>query len=379
MGRTPISHDSVPYPEGERKARGIALATRSCLAYSVPMTQVTKSKHAELFEKFYEDPAVAAEFLKHNLPQDVAGAIDFSTFISVKETFIAENLRRSLADLVFECNFNDGSDASVYMLMEHKSNPDFTVSLQMLRYMVLIWQRFCENKTSFINLPIVIPMVIYHGQKKWQIKTLRELFDQNTLLLDFVPQFRMIEYNLGKIAEEEIKGDLASTALLLLWKALNSENMYQKLAQLITLLFKVLGPERARKMTIMFFEYIAQSNYKFNRVEFDQEMQKLEEGEAAMKNIAVEWFPEAYKEGMEFGEKKGEKRGEKRGEGVGARRTLLSLLNARFGAVNVSLSGKLEKLQDPNVLSSLAAEVLKVDSQEDFEAIVDKVLSGSQH
>lgn len=48
------------------------------------------------------------------------------------------------------------------MLLEHKSKPEVWVALQLLRYMVRIWERLQHRKVK--KLPPIIPIVVYHGE-----------------------------------------------------------------------------------------------------------------------------------------------------------------------------------------------------------------------
>ena len=61
-----------------------------------------------------------------------------------RESFIAPELKESIADIVFRCFTKDGKQGSIYIVFEHKHNPAPTCALQRLRYMTLMW----EDKVS---------------------------------------------------------------------------------------------------------------------------------------------------------------------------------------------------------------------------------------
>src|SRR5690625_3721170 len=54
-------------------------------------------------------------------------------------------------------------------LFEHKSYEEKNISFQLLKYMIEIWENKL-NKEKTDELPIVIPLVVYHGKQKWNIK-----------------------------------------------------------------------------------------------------------------------------------------------------------------------------------------------------------------
>ena len=54
-----------------------------------------------------------------------------------------------------------------YYVYEHKSYVTKKAILQLLKYIIKIW----EHKTTKEKLPIIIPILIYHGKNKWNIST----------------------------------------------------------------------------------------------------------------------------------------------------------------------------------------------------------------
>lgn len=77
--------------------------------------------HDLIFKQFYGNPQAAAEFLRHNLPPDMAKAIDFSTITPVRDSFVSQDLQACFADLIFSCTLAGGAPGSIYLLFEHKS------------------------------------------------------------------------------------------------------------------------------------------------------------------------------------------------------------------------------------------------------------------
>lgn len=63
----------------------------------------------------------------------------------------------------------NGQDGYIYILMEHKSYIEGKVIFQLLRYITSIWEEKYDPKTK--KIPIIIPMVIYHGREIWNVET----------------------------------------------------------------------------------------------------------------------------------------------------------------------------------------------------------------
>ena len=81
-----------------------------------------------------------------------------------QDAFIDEELREHFADLIFRVPLlgdAQGRVAFIYVLFEHKSQPEPLVAFQLLRYMVRKWERSAARGRG--TLPIIIPLVVYHG------------------------------------------------------------------------------------------------------------------------------------------------------------------------------------------------------------------------
>ena len=71
--------------------------------------------------------------------------------------------------MLFQVAINK-QEGYVYFLFEHKSYPSKGVAFQLLNYMVRIWEQKIKKELDQ-KIPVVIPLVVYHGKDKWQIKT----------------------------------------------------------------------------------------------------------------------------------------------------------------------------------------------------------------
>ncbi|MGB4755211.1 MAG: Rpn family recombination-promoting nuclease/putative transposase [Fervidobacterium sp.] len=124
--------------------------------------------HDAFFKVTFGDKDVAQDFLKHYLPAQVANAVDLNYLTKENNSFVDERLKESFTDMLYRTKIN-GEDGYIYFLFEHKSYQDPLVILQLLRYIVRIWEEKYDRKAN--RLPIIIPMVIYHGESKWNVQT----------------------------------------------------------------------------------------------------------------------------------------------------------------------------------------------------------------
>ena len=64
----------------------------------------------------------------------------------------------------------------VISLIEHKSDIDYDVAMQLLRYMTVIWQDYKEtqnkkmedsSRRKSFRYPLIVPIVYYEGTREW--------------------------------------------------------------------------------------------------------------------------------------------------------------------------------------------------------------------
>jgi predicted transposase/invertase (TIGR01784 family) len=71
----------------------------------------------------------------------LARLLDTEQVALVKGSFVDKRLRQHFSDLLFRVGLRAGGEAFIYILLEHKSEPDALVARQLLRYLSLIWER----------------------------------------------------------------------------------------------------------------------------------------------------------------------------------------------------------------------------------------------
>ncbi len=97
--------------------------------------------HDALFRLAMQDPEVAEALLRERLPPEVVEALAPGPPELLPGTFVDPALKGSASDALFRLRTRDAGEVWVYCLVEHKSAPDPWVPLQLLRYLVAIWER----------------------------------------------------------------------------------------------------------------------------------------------------------------------------------------------------------------------------------------------
>ena len=132
------------------------------------MTTELNNPHDRFFKAVFGRTEVAAEFLEQYLPADVAATVDWVTLRPEKEAFLDPQLTQHPADLLYAVTLHGGEAGYVYVLFEHKNTVEARINLDLLRYRVRIWEQWLNAGHSGL-LPVIVPVVVYHGAATWRV------------------------------------------------------------------------------------------------------------------------------------------------------------------------------------------------------------------
>jgi hypothetical protein len=166
------------------------------------------SPHDALFKRTFEQVEQAAGLIQALLPPEVTAQFDIGTLEVVPGTFIDAELRDLESDLLYRVALG-GRPALVYVLLEHQSSVDLAMPWRLLRYMVRIWERASREHPKQQTLPIIIPIVVAHADRRWTAATsFADLLDADPIMLGALrPHFVDFHFVLEDLTQQ------SSTAL----------------------------------------------------------------------------------------------------------------------------------------------------------------------
>lgn len=169
------------------------------------------------------------EILRHIQPEDIEDVSEryvplYSTerdSDTVKKVNIARYVRQEEGGNPLELPLY------IVSLVEHKTKVEYNVAMQLLRYMIHIWEDYekeMEKKYPHISTrkdfryPPILPIVYYEGRGKWTAPM--DLADRilcRELLGEYLPHFKYQMVGLHDYSNEELlaKGDEISLAMLI--------------------------------------------------------------------------------------------------------------------------------------------------------------------
>ncbi len=193
------------------------------------MSQNKRKDHDKFFKETFSRLEVAKSFIEETFPFDIRNKINISTLEKINSSFTDAMLREHLADVVYRTQYA-GQDAFVSVLFEHKSYPEKYPHLQLIRYMNNIWY---EEQKQNKDLSVVISIVIYNGETKWEKKSMLAYFgNPHQSLHSFIPQFDYLLFDLSEVKDHQIelfKNDLFSLTAMLMKHCRDSADDFMKL------------------------------------------------------------------------------------------------------------------------------------------------------
>lgn len=299
--------------------------------------------HDTLFKYLFSDPRRATEILRVVLPPGLARRVDWSTLRPVPGSFIDEALRGSAVDLLFSATM-DGRQIGLYVLFEHQSTYDRWMPRRLLRYMDGAWEAMCRASPELERLPVIVPVVLYHGERPWPGPTeFAGLFAAPPSARAFVPGFRFVLADLARREPGELRDLAASACVRLGLAAMQAARSQEALAAVVTrlarLVLEVMREPDEHGALLAIFRYLFEVR---GADEYDAAVRVItrefrERGEADMETIAQMLERRGHEKGLEQGLIQGMQQGMQKARGI-----LLRALQARFGEVSPAARGRVE-------------------------------------
>lgn len=161
--------------------------------------------HDKFFRAMFSHRDITLDYLRNFLPPDVLTTLDLDSLERLETSYTTGKLRQYFADVVYRCGLKEhDAEVKVTILWEHKSQVDTYPHLQLLRYLLQVWE---DNLKQNEPLSYVLPIVFYHGEKQWHKQNMEDYLPAILPeLLPFVPRFEYVLTDLATLSDEQISG-----------------------------------------------------------------------------------------------------------------------------------------------------------------------------
>lgn len=181
---------------------------------------LTNSKTRDTSSKIiFEDPILCAQFLRGYLDIPLLKNVRPEDIEDVSGRYIHMFVEERESDVVKRVHIqSEGIPFYLVSLIEHKSNVDYNVVMQVFRYMAFIWEDYEKemekqqpgiSKTKEFRYPPVLPIVFYDGKDNWTAAT--KLHDRvllSDVLGEYIPDYhcalvQLNHYSNGELMKRE--------------------------------------------------------------------------------------------------------------------------------------------------------------------------------
>lgn len=303
--------------------------------------------HDKFFKEFFGRKEIAKSFLREYLPQSLHNRFDFSTLAIKKDSYIDKELAEHFSDILYQIKIS-GKTSYIYFLFEHKSYADSWYSFQILRNRVKIWESFCKQNKKASKLPVIIPVVIYHGEGKWKLRnSIAPLFEEMVGTEKYIPESKCEIFDISHLPDEQIRGEILLRVQLLTLKYIFRPELFDKLPEIFKLLATLSNKSRATEYLEVLLRYMTASIDAQKADDLKKEVQKaIKTGDDIMPTIAEKWVQEGMEKGIEKGMEKGM---EKSLESVCRKCFERGMDNEQISAITGLSTNKIEQLRKSTV------------------------------
>lgn len=186
----------------------------------------------------FENPLLCSQLFKNYVDMEALKNIKPEDIEDVTERFIPMFTEQRDADVIKKVHLANHTDIFI-TLIEHKSAVDYNVVMQILRYMIYIWEDY-ENqmekssagisKTKGFKYPPILPIVYYEGKQKWT--SAREFADRIVLretFKDYIPNFKYYLICLEDHNREELISKRDELSFVMLINSLKNADEFKNL------------------------------------------------------------------------------------------------------------------------------------------------------
>ncbi|MCB9796024.1 MAG: Rpn family recombination-promoting nuclease/putative transposase [Alphaproteobacteria bacterium] len=310
--------------------------------------------HDALFKQVFGDPRFAAQELREHLPAEVLAWLDLDRLQRVPGSFVRPDLAQRHSDVLLSVPLRGGGELLVYVLFEHQSWPDPWMPWRLLEYSVVIWDRWRTQHPETRTLPLIYPLVLYHGARRWTAPTDLSALIQvpegaRAAFEPLLPRFPHELLDLSQVSEQALRDGALRALVKLLFKHSGDAAFEGHLARWGEV-FRRAATEGGLHALRWVFSYIVEV---YQRPETVEALRTLaiealdEDAQELIMTIAEQWRQEGLEQGLE----QGLELGLEQGRVVQARELLLRLLERRFGALSEAVRERVAAAELPTLIA----------------------------
>lgn len=202
--------------------------------------QMSNSKvHDSSSKLIFGNAELCSQFLRNYMDMPILKNVKAEDIEDVTERYIPMFTEERNSDTVKRIKLSENQTLFFISLIEHKTKVDYNVTMQLLRYMVYIWEDYEKemekqkkgiSKTKGFRYPPILPIVYYEGTGKWTAScNIQDRILFHKAFEPFTPKFffKLIQLNSYSVNQLINKNDELS--LLMLINRLQSSTAFRNM------------------------------------------------------------------------------------------------------------------------------------------------------
>ncbi|WP_024866213.1 Rpn family recombination-promoting nuclease/putative transposase [Butyrivibrio sp. FCS014] len=191
----------------------------------------------------FENPTLCSQLLREYSGIEILKDVKPEDIEDVTERFIPMFTDEREADVVKKVHLTgvgDEDDDDVFIaLIEHKSGVEYNVVMQILRYMVYIWEDYEKqmetlhpgiSHTKGFKYPPILPIVYYEDRSEWNAsETLHPRIALERVFSEYIPDFKYHLISINNFGKEELIGRNDSLSLVMLLNRIRNAEEFRAL------------------------------------------------------------------------------------------------------------------------------------------------------
>ena len=251
-------------------------------------------KHDKMIKNILSDKIEVTKFLNKFL--QLEKIITEKEIIQCSTDFITKNYKEKHSDLIYKLK-----DEPVYFMIEHQSTIDSKMLIRIWEYVgeiirkeSIIHQTYLSEENIY---PIIVPIVIYTGYRKWNVKT---NFSKMQYQSSFYEKYKFsLEYNLVSVQdytfEEFFELDSLFGMVMVIEKCKTKKEIETRMNQIVKkvknnkkkekieeiinyIIAPIIGRQKTEKMLEKLYEKEEIKMSPFTKAIFDAEIEARERG-----------------------------------------------------------------------------------------------------
>jgi predicted transposase YdaD len=336
--------------------------------YYLHMQNKVNQAHDRFAVEMLSDVEVTRELIAKHVPNEITQYLDLDS-IEVRSESYTDDLEKAFTDIVVQLRLKDKPEheAEIYILIEHKSQPEKFARLQILKYKLRKWLEALKAEQRPEYLPIIISMVFTHGEKRWHYSpNFSDLFDcPSDYFKQFIPQFRHLIHDLNVIDRKQIQEQTLLNVVQLAMKYIHSVELREHVGDIYDMLAKIEDPEKRNSLTILVTRYLVGGGGHL-----DVDFLKPYITRAAKKEDVMQTIEDRIRADQDAISMR---KGEKKGQIETLRSTILDQTLIKFDNIPFGFTSRINAIDDTDILKSISGSLIKANSIDEFMAKIDKL------